>query len=65
MKLTKKQIEIIRENTPKELKGVNTAYTIADFGYYRPSWANWPYIACYVKHKGLPILVVKQFGQII
>lgn len=65
MKLTKKQIEIIRENTPEELKGVNTAYTITDFGYYRPRWANWAYHAVYVSYKGVPVLVVKQFGQII
>lgn len=65
MKLTKKQIEIIRENTPKELKGVNTAYTFQDFGYYQPSQANWSYQVGYIKYKGVPILVVKQFGQII
>lgn len=65
MKLTKKQIDIIRENTPKELKGVNTAYTIADFGYYQPSQANWAYHACYVEYKGLRVLVVKVFGEII
>lgn len=65
MNLTKKQIEIIIENTPRELKGVNMAYTIADFGYYRPSYANWAYHACYIRYKGLMILVVKQFGQIV
>lgn len=64
MKLTKKQIEIIRENTPKELKGLHNSF-IEDFGYYQKSGANWSYLAGYVEYNGLRILVVKVFGEII
>lgn len=65
MKLTKKQIEIIRENTPEELKGSQNFSHIADFGYYQPYNANWSYHAVYVLYKGVKILVVVRFGEIL
>ena len=44
MKLTKKQIDAIRRKTPASLKGKqDRIYT--ELGYYRPSNANWSYIA--------------------
>ena len=65
MKITKKQINMIRENTPQELKGRQDVYTVEDYGYFMPSGANWAYHAGYVNHNGSRVLVVKQFGQII
>lgn len=69
MKLTKKQIEIIRQNTPAELVGkqratINAEY-LGEFGYFRPSNANWAYIAGYIKYNGQPLLIVTQFGEIM
>ena len=63
MKLTKRQIDIIVENTPKELKGFHNSFD-CDFGYFMPSNANWCYRAGYVKHNDNLVLVVKVFGQI-
>ena len=69
MKLTKKQIEIIRQNTPAEIVGKQRASICAqylgEFGYYQPSWANWAYIAEYIQFNGQPLLIVTQFGEIM
>lgn len=69
MKLTQKQIEIIRENTPKEIKGkqytnINEAYGDT-LGYYQPSGANWAYTAQYITYKGIKYLVITRFGEIM
>lgn len=61
MKLTKKQIEAIRENTRKKLKG--THQNIAtDFGYFTPYGANWSYCAGWTYGGDL---VVTRFGIVI
>ena len=64
MNLTKKQIDIIRRYTPSELKGkyLNISTTL---GYFRPVSANWSCICGYVYYKGVPVLVVTRFGEII
>ena len=69
MKLTKKQIEMIRANTPDEIKGkqvssINEAYGDT-LGYYQPSQANWAYTAQYITYKGAKYLVVTRFGEIM
>ena len=69
MKLTKKQIEIIRRNTPAEIVGkqratINAEY-LGEFGYFQPANANWAYIAEYIKYNGQPLLIVTQFGAIM
>lgn len=64
MKLTKKQIDIIRAYTPRALKGKQKSlYTI--LGYYRPSSANWSYVAGYIKYGNRMHLVVTRFGEIM
>ena len=64
MKLTKKQIEIIRKNTPNELK--NKQISICQtLGYYQPAGANWSFVAGYINYNNTNILVVTQFGAII
>lgn len=69
MKLTKKQIEIIRKNTPNELKGMQRASIKAEYlgelGYYQPTNANWAYIAEYIRYNRQPLLIVTQFGEIM
>lgn len=65
MKLTRKQIEIIREHTPRELKGKQGFSFVADLGYYTPSQANWSYMAGFIDYNGAKILVVKRFGEIM
>ena len=65
MKLTRKQIDIIRENTPTELKGKQAGYSLCTLGLYTPTGANWSYIAKYINHNGAPVLVVTQFGEIM
>lgn len=69
MKLTKKQIETIRQNTPAELVGKQrariSAQYLGEFGYFKPSNANWAYIAEYIKYNGQPLLIVTQFGEIM
>ena len=66
MKLTRKQIDIIRLYTPEELKGTQlkgwAGYTL---GSYTPSGANWSYIAKYIDYNGAPVLVVTRFGEIM
>lgn len=64
MNLTKKQIDIIREKTPKELKGKQMSIWTT-LGYYRPTNANWAYVAGYVQYKKSFVLVVTVFGEII
>ena len=64
MRLTKKQIEIIRENTPKELKGQHASIE-QDFGYFMKSGANWAYCAGYITRNNTKYLVVTVFGEII
>lgn len=61
MKLTKKQINIIRENTPEELKGTQP-YIIATLGYFTPAGANWSWRAGYTDHGQL---VVTRFGEVM
>ncbi len=64
MNLTKKQIDIIVEKTPKALKGkYMSLYTT--FGYFRPYGANWSYCAGFVQYKGQWILVVTVFGEVL
>lgn len=67
MNLTKKQIDIIRSCTPKELRGkaVGSSSLSVILGYYHPSMANWSYVAGYIQHKGKLVLVVLQFGQVV
>lgn len=69
MKLTKKQIEIIRQNTPAEIVGKQRtsipAEYLGNFGYFRPAGANWAYIAEYIQHNGQPLLIVTSFGEIM
>ena len=65
MKLSKAQINTIRENTPEELKGRQDLPTLADFGYFMPTGANWSYRAGYVDFNGVRVLVVKRFGEIL
>jgi hypothetical protein len=66
MKLTRKQIDVIRLYTPEELKGKQASgwsgYTL---GLYTPSGANWSYIAKYIDYNGTPVLVVTRFGEIM
>ena len=64
MKLTKKQIDIIREHTPEALRGTQP-YAIANLGYYMPANANWSYRAEYIDYNGISILVVTRFGEVL
>lgn len=69
MKLKKKQIEIIRRNTPAEIVGkqrqhINAQY-IEKLGYYQPTNTNWSYVAEYISYKGQPLLIVTRFGEIM
>jgi len=63
MNLSKKQIDIIIENTPKELKGKHRSFD-SDLGHYMKYGANWSYQAGYVSHNNNQVLVVKVFGLI-
>lgn len=69
MKLTKKQIEIIRSNTPREIVGKQRASIkaqyLGEFGYFHPVNANWSYIAEFLKYNGQPLLIVTSFGEIM
>lgn len=60
MKLTKKQIEIIINHTPKELKGTFPVIH-CELGYYMKSDANWSYHAGYTADG---FLVVTVYGQV-
>lgn len=61
MKLTKKQIEIIREQTKKELKGTHQSISVT-LGWYTPSQANWSYLAGWTYNGDL---VVTRFGEVM
>lgn len=61
MKLTKKQIEIIREQTKKELKGKQKSICII-LGWHTPSQANWSYLAGWTYDGDL---VVTRFGEVM
>ena len=61
MNLTKKQIELIRENTPEELKGYYVSIKTT-LGYFQPSGANWRWVAGWT-YEGQ--LVVTRFGEIM
>ena len=66
MKLTKKQIEIIKENTPKALKGQQIGSMSIDYlGYYQKASANWRYIAGFTDYNGVKVLVVTVFGEVL
>ena len=66
MKLTKKQIDIIINNTPAELHGKSVGSCAGvELGYYQPAGANWAYHAQFVDHNGAPILVAIRFGHIM
>lgn len=64
MNLTKKQIDLIRRLTPRELKGKSVSF-YATLGYFIPSGANWSYRAGFIEYKKCFILVVTQFGSIV
>lgn len=66
MKLTRKQIEVIRENTPQELKGRQTTIS-QSLGYFQPSGANWSYCAGWARLEANKpmVLVVTRFGEIM
>ena len=61
MKLTKKQIELIRERTKKELKGTHQSICTT-LGFYTPTQANWSYVAGWTYDGDL---VVTRFGEVI
>lgn len=66
MKLTRTQIEIIRMNTPEELKGCQVnIWSGNKLGMFSPAGANWSYIAAYIDYNGAPVLVVTRFGEIM
>lgn len=61
MKLSKKQIDLIRKNTKKDLKGYHAS--IAEvLGYFQRAGANWSYIAGWTYDGDL---VVTRFGEIL
>jgi len=65
MKLTKKQIDMIIENTPEELKGrQDLHFDGEDLGRYMKPGANWSYRAGFITHNGVKVLVVKVHGQV-
>jgi len=61
MKLTKKQLDIIIENTPEELKGKTLAEVGAldGIGTHYKVGANWYYTTHYVPFNGVNVLVVR------
>lgn len=61
MKLTKKQIETIRRNTPEELKG-KQAHIVETLGYYTPAGANWSWRAGWTMDG---LFVVTRFDEIM
>lgn len=61
MKLTKKQIDLIREKTDRDLVGTQQSiYT--ELGYYAPANANWSYRAGWTRDGQL---VVTRFGEVM
>ena len=66
MKLTKKQIDLIIENTPSELHGKSVGSCAGvELGYYSPAGANWAYHAQFIDYNGVPVLVIIRFGHIM
>ena len=70
MKLTKRQIDIICENTPEELKGrqyTEFANSLDTLGGFSPLGANWGYVARFVKVRatGQTLLIVTCFGEVM
>ena len=61
MKLTKKQIEIIRKQTKKELKGQQKSINIT-LGFFHPTNANWAWVAGWTFDGDL---VVTRFGEVM
>lgn len=59
--LTKKQLDIIREHTPEELRG-QQARIVDRLGMYWKSGANWAYIAGWTADG---VLVVTRFGEVM
>ena len=60
MKLTKKQINMIREHTPEELRGKFDRVEIT-LGHYQKPGANWSYCAGWNKAGQL---IVTVFGEV-
>ena len=60
MKLTKKQIDIIINHTPEELKGTFKTI-VCELGYFMKAETNWAYHAGYTADG---FLVVTVFGQV-
>ena len=66
MKLTKKQIDIIIQNTPADLHGQPArGLNNGELGYYMPANANWSYRAIFVDYNGASVPVVTRFGYIM
>ena len=64
MKLSKKQIEIIRRNTPKALKGrfVRIDTTL---GHFSQTYSSASYTAGYIKYGNRMQLVVTVYGKVV
>lgn len=60
-RLTRKQINLIVENTPEHLLGTQ-AHIHTTFGAYSPSNANWSYVAGWTADGDL---VVTRFGEVV
>lgn len=67
--MTRKQINLIRETTPNELKGHQISRTdckrLETVGRCQKSSANWSDIVELVEYNGNKILVVTRFGEVI
>ena len=63
MKLTKKQIDVIIENTPPELSG-SAERKYIELGACWKRGANWSYQAGYILYKGQPLLIVTVSGLV-
>ena len=61
MKLTKKQIDLIREKTDRDMVGKQRVIA-TELGYYMPSNANWAYRAGWTRDGQL---VVTVFGEVM
>lgn len=61
MKLTRKQIEAIRDHTPDDMKGKQVRIDEV-LGTYQKSGANWSYIAGWTYDN---VLVVTMFGEVM
>ena len=61
MNLTKKQIEIIKEQTKKELKGKQKSICVT-LGFFTPTNANWSYCAGWDFEGNL---IVTRFGEVM